>query len=134
MQRIATNDAARPEEMGGPAMRTFFRIADAWRLSPDEQMTLLGMTSRSTYFKWKKEGAARLSLDLLERLSYVFGIYKDAADPPARARTRPTRGSGRPNAAPPFSGRSALDRLLSGRVADLYLVRRHLDAERSGWN
>jgi hypothetical protein len=133
MQRVATRDAGRPEEMGGPAMRTFFRIADAWRLSPDEQMTLLGMTSRSTYFKWKKEGAARLSRDLLERLSYVFGIYKalqvllpsaDAADAWVR----------RPNAAPPFNGQSALDRMLSGQVADLYLVRRYLDAERGGWN
>jgi hypothetical protein len=35
-----------------------------------------------------------------------------------------------PNAAAPFGGRSALERMLSGRVADLYVVREYLDAER----
>lgn len=42
-------------------------------------MTLLGFDAgtRSTYFKWKKNpDSARLSRDKLERLSYVFGIYK----------------------------------------------------------
>jgi hypothetical protein len=39
----------------------------------------------------------------------------------------------RPNAASPFGGRSALERMLSGNVADLYEVRRYLDAQRGGW-
>ena len=39
----------------------------------------------------------------------------------------------RPNLAPPFNGQSALERMLQGRVADLYEVRRYLDAERGGW-
>jgi hypothetical protein len=29
-----------------------------------------------------------------------------------------------------FGGRSALDRMLSGNVADLYIVRQYLDAQR----
>jgi len=119
--------------MGGPAFRTFFRIAEAWRLTPEEQMTLLGLTSRSTYYKWRNDPPKRLTPDLLERLSYIFGIYKDlqvllpnpeAADAWVR----------KANAAPLFHGKSALDRLLSGRVADLYLVRKYLDAERGGWS
>ena len=36
----------------------------------------------------------------------------------------------RPNDAPLFGGRSALDRMLSGQVSDLFLVRQYLDAER----
>jgi hypothetical protein len=36
----------------------------------------------------------------------------------------------KPNTAPPFGGRSALERMLSGQVADLYVVRQYLDAER----
>jgi hypothetical protein len=92
-------------------------------------MTLLGLTSRSTYYRWKNAPPNRLSPDLLERLSYVFGIYKDlqvllpepaAADAWIRKR----------NDHPLFNGTSALDRLLSGHVADLYEVRRYLDAER----
>ena len=36
----------------------------------------------------------------------------------------------KPNDAPQFGGRSALERMLSGQVADLYVVREYLDAER----
>src|SRR4030095_14674854 len=39
----------------------------------------------------------------------------------------------KPNAAPLFGGRSALDRMLSGNVGDLYEVRKYLDAQRGGW-
>ena len=121
-----------PGHVARASLRTFFRVADAWKLSVDEQVTLLGLTSRSTYYKWKKEGTDRLSRDTLERLSYLFGIYKalqillpspEAADAWVR----------RPNDAPLFHGRSALDLMLSGNVADLYLVRRYLDAQRGGW-
>ncbi len=63
--------------MGGAAFLTFFRIAELWKLSSDEQMTLLGLTSRFTYYKWRNEPPKRLAPDLLERLSYIFGIYKD---------------------------------------------------------
>ena len=117
------------EEAGRPALRTFFRIAGAWDLSVEEQMTLLGLGSRSTYFKWKKEGTDRLSADLLERLSYIFGIYKslhillpDGALADRWLRT--------PNTGELFGGKAPLERLLSGRIADLYVVRTYLDGER----
>lgn len=120
---------AEPRDEGGPAFRTFFRIADAWRLSVEEQMTLLGMTSRSTYYKWRNEPPRKLTPDLLERLSYLFGIYKDLQVllPDPHAADAWIR---KPNRAVPFGGRSALERMLSGQVADLYEVRRYLDAER----
>lgn len=112
-------------------LRTFFRIAELWGLSVEEQITLLGGPARSTYFKWKKDGAASLSRDVLERLSYLLGIYKalqvllpDEAAADAWVR--------KPNDAAPFGGVSALERMLSGHVADLYEVRRYLDAERGG--
>jgi hypothetical protein len=115
--------------MATAGLRTFFRIAELWRLSVDEQITLLGAPARSTYFKWKKEGAEVLQRDVLERLSYILGIYKalqillpDEAAADAWIR--------QPNDAAPFGGRTALDRMLSGNVADLYEVRRYLDAER----
>lgn len=125
--------AVDPEDAGGAAFRTFFRIADLWKLSTDEQMVLLGLTSRSTYYKWKNEPPLRLAPDLLERLSYIFGIYKDLQVllPDAEAADSWIR---RPNGAALFNGQSALERLLSGRVADLYVVRQYLDAERGGWS
>jgi hypothetical protein len=120
------------QDVAGAALRTFFRIAEAWQLTVEEQMTLLGGPSRSTLFSWKKRGAERLPHDVLERISYILGIWKalqillpvpESADGWLR----------RPNDAVPFGGRSALDRMLSGNVADLYEVRRYLDAERGGW-
>src|SRR5687768_14321586 len=117
-----------PDE-GGAAFRTFFRIAELWELSVDEQMKLLGVSSRSTYYKWRTDPPRKLQADLLERLSYLFGIYKalQVLLPEPRSADAWIR---RPNSAPLFGGKSALDRLLSGHVADLYEVRRYLDAGR----
>ncbi len=118
--------------LSGPALRTFFRIADLWDLSVDEQMTLLGVTARSTFFKWKKDPNTALPKDTLERISYILGVYKalQILLPDEKAADGWIK---RPNAAPLFGGRSALDRMLSGQVADLYAVRQYLDAQRGGW-
>lgn len=113
-------------------LRTFFNIARDWDLDTGQSMRLLGLTSRSTYFKWKKDPAsARLSLDTVERLSYIFGIYKDLQI----LLPKPESADSwihRPNAAAPFGGRPALERMLAGHVADLYVVRQYLEARR-GW-
>ena len=120
------------EEMARAGLRAFFRIAELWHLTVDEQIRLLGSPARSTYFKWKKQGASALPRDVLERISYILGIYKalQVLLPDERAADAWVR---RPNTAPLFGGRSALERMLSGNVADLYEVRRYLDAERGGW-
>jgi hypothetical protein len=118
--------------LSAPALRTFFRIAKLWALSIDEQMTLLGVTSRSTFFKWKRVQDVILPKDTLERISYIFGIYKalQILLPDEQAADTWLR---KPNAAPLFGGQSALSRMLSGHVSDLYVVRQYLDAQRSGW-
>jgi len=110
-------------------LRTFARIADLWRISVAEQQKLLGIESRSTYFKWKKDPQVRLPRDTLERLSYLLVIYKalQILLPHAQAADEWIR---RPNEEPLFGGRSALERMLSGNVADLYLVRQYLDSQR----
>jgi hypothetical protein len=114
---------------GGAGLRAFTRIAELWHLSTPEQLSLLGITSRSTYFKWRKEPHPKLPRDTLERLSYLLGIYKalQLLLPDAHAADEWVR---RPNDAPLFGGRSALERMLSGNVADLYIVRQYLDAQR----
>ncbi len=114
---------------GGAGLRAFTRIAELWHLTISEQLALLGITSRSTYFKWRKEPQPRLPRDTLERLSYLLGIYKalQLLLPDTRAADEWIR---RPNEAPQFGGRSALERMLSGNVADLFVVRQYLDAHR----
>ncbi len=118
--------------LSGPALRTFLRIAERWSLSVEEQIALLGLSARSTFFKWKKDQNVVLPKDTLERISYIVGVYKDLQIllPDENAADAWVK---RPNAAPPFSGRSALDQMMSGQVADLFLVRQYLDAERGGW-
>src|SRR5262249_51634472 len=62
--------------LGGPGLRAFANIAEAWGLSVADQLKLLGIGSRSTFFKWRREASPRLPRDTLERLSYLLGIYK----------------------------------------------------------
>jgi len=115
--------------LGGAGLRAFTNIAEAWGLSVVDQLKLLGIASRSTFFKWRREREPRLPRDTLERLSYLLGIYKSLQIllPDARAADEWIR---KPNNAPLFGGRSALERMLTGQVADLYVVRQYLDAER----
>jgi hypothetical protein len=119
--------------MSAAGLRAFFNIAHDWDLSVDEQITLLGAPGRSTFFKWKAEPqTARLARDTLERLSLLLGIYKALQillPQPAAA----DAWIKRPNSAPPFGGRRALDRMLAGNISDLVAVRQYLDAMRGGW-
>lgn len=121
-----------PEAMAAAGLRAFARIAEAWGLSVEEQLALLGQPPRSTYFAWRKHPEkASLPRDTLERLSNLLGIWKslqillpDAAAADAWVR--------QPNAAAPFGGGTALQRMLAGNVSDLNLVRRYLDGVRGG--
>jgi hypothetical protein len=121
-----------PSDLAAAGLRAFDRIAQAWGLTVDEQLLLLGQPPRSTYFAWRKQPEkAVVSRDTLERLSNILGIYKslqillpDAAAADAWVR--------QPNSAAPFGGGTALARMLAGNVSDLNLVRRYLDGVRGG--
>jgi hypothetical protein len=129
----STLPAAHPSsaEQSAAAFRAFLRIAELWQLGVEQQLSLLGQPARSTYYKWKKDGAEQLPQDTLERLSYVLGIYKALQilfPDPARA----DGWLRRPNEAPLFAGRTAMERMLRGHVADLFVVRQYLDAQLGG--
>lgn len=120
-------------DLSAAGLRAFFNIARDWALTTDEQMVLLGAPGRSTFFKWKSAPeTADLKRDTLERLSYLLGIYKalQILLPAASAADAWVK---KPNSAPLFGGKSALDRMLGGNVADLVAVRQYLDARRGGW-
>ncbi|MEE9339948.1 MAG: MbcA/ParS/Xre antitoxin family protein [Methylococcaceae bacterium] len=116
-----------------PALNVFFKIMADWNLNTEQSMTLLGIDSKSTYFKWKRDPeSSRLDKDKIDRLSYVFGIYK------ALQILLPNHESAdswikKENSASPFNGKSALDRMLSGHIIDLHAVREYLDSQR-GWS
>ena len=116
----------------GPALRTFFNICHDWDLNNTETQTILGVTADSTFYKWKKyPDQANLSKDTLERISYVFGIYK-ALQILLPDRSIADQWIHFPNMHPLFNGKKPIERMLSGQIADLYEVRRHLDSQR-GW-
>ncbi|MHB1075874.1 MbcA/ParS/Xre antitoxin family protein [Thiobacillus sp.] len=137
MQHTATPIQAQPKpsnrDLSAAGLRAFFNIARDWGLNTDEQMVLLGAPGRSTFFKWKSAPeTADLKRDTLERLSYLLGIYKalQILLPDASAADAWVK---KPNSAPLFGGKRALDRMLGGNVADLIAVRQYLDARRGGW-
>ena len=126
MPNASTARAMDRKDLTGPALRTFFRIAEAWKLQEQEQMRLLGLESRSTFQSWKRGVVATIPKDALERISYVLGIYKGLHILLPRMADQWIRKS---NNAGIFGGRSALDRMTSGNVADLYVVRQYVDAQ-----
>jgi hypothetical protein len=127
--------ASKPVDLKSPeaavaALRSFWRLADAWKLTAAEQHTLLGV-GRTTLYEWKSGKVGPLDRHVLERLSYLFGIYaalQILLPQPERA----DEWIRKPNDAPLFGGASALARMLGGQVADLFVVRQYLDAQRGG--
>lgn len=116
-------------QLGATALKAFFKITAQWGLKAEDERVILGNPPRSTFFKWKKECQGRLSQDTLERISYVLGIYK-ALRILLPNHQQANAWIKKSNNAPPFGGRSALQRMLGGQVIDLADVRRYLDAWR----
>lgn len=114
------------------ALPVVFRILEKWHCNTDEQLRLLGISSRSTLNKYKEsKGGIRLSLDIQERMSYILNIHKClrllfTADDSIYGWVR------KPNSHPFFAGRSAMDVMNGGRVADLYEVATRLQSWRGG--
>ena len=117
------------DALGGPALRSFFGLAECWNLRMADQRKLLGDPPESTFYKWKRQQNGALARDTLERISYLLGIWKNLQIlfPDT---TQADAWLHKPNQAPLFGGHSALQRMLSGNVADLYVVRQYLDAQR----
>lgn len=114
-------------ETSGAGFRTYLRIAKVWNLTSIERRRLLG-DPPATFFRKSKREIVELSSDVLERISYVLGIFKALGilfpdEARAHAWIR------RPNSAAPLGGQSALEKMLSGNVSDLHDVRRYLYAQ-----
>lgn len=132
MNRSVVDQKSTSNSYSGPALRTFFNICRDWGINNVEAQTILGITAESTFYKWKKHpDQAALSKDTLERISYIFGIYKalQILLPDEHIADHWIHHS---NNHPLFNGKKPIERMLSGQVSDLYEVRRYLDAQR-GW-
>lgn len=117
------------KRLSAPALRAFFPIADAWRLSVVDQRALLGWPASSTFHKYKSGNPGTLSYDTLTRLSLVLGIYKALQllyPEPALADAWVRL----PNTHVMFGGRPPLELMTADGIDGLYRVRRLLDGRR----
>lgn len=123
-----TAHADQPQGAHPTPLDFFFKLAEIWDLSTDQQIKLLGSPARSTYFRWRKDGGD-VSVDTLERISHLGSIYKaltillDSPDAAVKWIRRPNRY---------FEGTSALDIMLNGNLSDIIRVRQYVDAQRGG--
>ena len=118
--------------VSGSLLPAIFAIFSQWRLTGTQQMTLLGISNEKTLYNWKKQPEkAKLTKDLLERTSYILGIYKSLQillpDPRFA-----NQWLSMPNDNPLFNGTAPMERILAGQVVDLATVRQFLDAQRGG--
>ena len=118
--------------VSGSLLPAIFEIFSRWRLTGTQQMTLLGISNEKTLYNWKKQPEkARLTTDLLERASYILGIYRSLQillpDPNISDQWLYI-----PNDNPLFHGTAPMKRLLAGQVVDLAAVRQFLDAQHGG--
>ena len=123
----------RGSSVSSSLLPAIFAIFSQWRLTGAQQMSLLGLSNEKTLYNWKNQPEkAKLTRDLLERTSYILGIYKSLQILlPEQALADQWLAT--PNDNPLFNGTAPLDRVLAGQVTDLAVVRDFLDAERGGW-
>ena len=109
-------------------LSAFFNIAKLWELNETEKLRLLGQTDPNVIEAWENGDGPDVSKDTLERISYILGIFK-AINILLPIPERANAWMRKPNQAPIFRGQSAIERMTSGNVSDLYVVRQYLDAE-----
>lgn len=115
----------------GALLPVIFNIFSLWRLTGQQQMTLLGLSNEKTLYNWKNQPEkAKLTRDCLERASYILGInralqilFPDEAQSDQWIHVA--------NDNPLFDGSAPVDKMLGGLVVDLAVVREHLDSQLS---
>lgn len=119
------------DKEGKTALKVVLRILDKWGCSEAEKQALLGI-GRSTLHKYQgAPESARVSPDLLERLSYILNMHQALRI----VFENPENVYGfvrMPNSNPYFNGKSPMEIMSTGRVAHLYEVARRVDAMRGG--
>ena len=116
-----------PSKTAKVALKVFISIMSAWDVKNQDQITLLGKPGSTTFYNWKKGHVSSLSVDTMERISYIMGIYK------ALGILFPTREQAdawikKPNSY--FDNETALAFMLKGSMMHLNDMRRYLDAQR----
>ncbi|MCC4261459.1 MbcA/ParS/Xre antitoxin family protein [Pseudomonas aestusnigri] len=99
-----------------------------WHLTDTQQARLLGLHDEKALHNWRAHPeSASISTDLIERASYILGIYKSLQilfpNPDNADRWLITC-----NDNPLFNGQAPIEHMMTGNITDLATVRRCLEA------
>ena len=124
-------DTSCKDHKGQVALKVALNILNKWNCSENEKQALLGI-SKSTLHKYRGNPfSARMTSDLLERISYILNIH--AALRIVFDNDENVYGFVRmPNSNYFFNGVSPMDIMSKGQVAGLYETHRQIDSLRGG--
>lgn len=112
------------------ALNGFRRLTEEWQLTANEASALLDVSLRTWHRIAKGGSPEAISLDMMTRISGLFGIYKGLrivfSEPLA------TNWIKLPNADPLFAGQSALQFMTREGIPGILRVRQYVDAIRGG--
>ena len=127
--RDSVSDPLTSREHVAAGLKSFFKLAELWRLNSDQTRILLGGPAERTLYNWR-EGKGSPSRDTMCRIGYMLGIHRALrtlfASPENVYGWVHRRNDD-------FNGQTPLERMLGGDVTDLAYVRQYLDAMRGGW-
>ena len=118
-----TNVSLKPYKI---ALKVLFNIMKEWQLEEEKQRILLGNPTPDVFETWKYGEVTSLESDVLERISYMMGIYKNLKTL-FPVQKQANGWLHKPNTA--FDESSALDYMLLGQIINLREVRHYLDAQ-----
>ena len=111
------------QHVSGPALAAFLRVSAAWRLEEPQERMLLGQPSAETLRNWKQSRTGALSLDQVERISYVLRIFRLLQDSAGA-----TDWLSAPRDEPIFGGRRPIDVMCLEDIRGLRQVAQFLQA------
>ncbi|WP_417583201.1 antitoxin Xre/MbcA/ParS toxin-binding domain-containing protein [Nitrincola sp.] len=118
-----------PQQQRHAALLAVLNILEKWGCTTEEQMALLGVETEAVFDDYLRDPVTiDISLDTMERLSYLLNIHallRTQFSDPASV----YRWVKKPNSAPFFDGRSAMDVMTQGKVADLYEIMQRLSLD-----
>ena len=104
-------------------MAAFLRVSAAWGLDEPQERMLLGQPSLETLRNWKQNRTGALSLDQVERISYVLRIFRLLQENQGA-----TGWLSVPRAEPIFGGRRPIDVMCLEDIRGLRQVAQFLQA------
>jgi len=118
------------ERLSPPAVRAFFKIAEAWSLKDESARQLIGGVSNGVFYQLKQGREKTLDQDKLTRISLLLGIFK--ALNILYSRKLADSWINLPNANAMFQGETPLLYMIKGGLPAMMRVRQLLDGRRGG--